>query len=81
MEETTDSGKSPLTEETDVTDAKECICPRTTDVIVVTDRLRTFIPQLKAANTLLGNATSIEDVDEDEEYVEMVRRNFASFFC
>ena len=40
---------------------------------VVTDRLRSFLPQLEAANTLLeSKTTNIEDVNEDEEYIEMV---------
>ena len=40
---------------------------------VVTDRLRSFLPQLEAANTLLeSKAANIEDVSEDEEYIEMV---------
>jgi len=40
---------------------------------VVKDRLRSFLPQLEAANTLLeSKTTNIEDVSEDEEYIEMV---------
>ena len=39
---------------------------------IVTDRLKAFLPQLQAANTLLDRTKNIEDVEEDEEYVEMV---------
>jgi hypothetical protein len=46
---------------------------------VVTDRLRSFLPQLEAANTLLDTkTTNIEDVNEDEEYIEMVHSPTAS---
>jgi len=39
----------------------------------VTDRLRSFLPQIQAANTLLDpTTTNIEDVDEGEEHIEMV---------
>ena len=40
---------------------------------IVFDRLRTFLPKFKAANSLLEKETfDIEDVEDDEEYVEMV---------
>ena len=38
----------------------------------MTDRLKIFLPQLQEANTSLDKTENIEDVDEDEEYVEMV---------
>ena len=43
-------------------------------LIIVSERLRTFLPQLQAANTLLDEKTmNLEDVSEDEEYIEMVK--------
>lgn len=40
---------------------------------LVSERLKQFLPQLKAANELLEHKTiSLEDVEDDNEYVEMV---------
>jgi hypothetical protein len=53
----------------------ECCSPLQAMLIVVSERLRTFLPQLEAANSLLNDNTfDIEDVSEDEEYIEMVFR-------
>jgi len=39
----------------------------------VSERLKAFLPQLEKANTELDDeAKNLEDVDEDEEYIEMV---------
>jgi hypothetical protein len=40
---------------------------------IVSRRLEEFIPQLEAANSLLTDETfNVEDVCEDETYIEMV---------
>ena len=42
-------------------------------LILVSERLKAFLPQLEKANTELDDeANNLEDVDEDEEYIEMV---------
>jgi Domain of unknown function (DUF4598) len=39
----------------------------------VSERLKAFLPRLQAANTLLDEKTvNLEDVNDDEEYIEMV---------
>ena len=51
----------------------ECCSPLWKRLIEVSERLRTFLPQLEVANSLLKeNTFDIEDVAEDEEYIEMV---------
>ena len=48
---------------------------------LVSDRLRQFLPQLKEANDQLEqNTLSLEDVEDDEEYVEMVSSYVATRF-
>lgn len=47
-----------------------------TKVIIVLQRLKAFLPELKRANALLADATpesvNIENVGENSEYIEMV---------
>ena len=42
--------------------------------MIVSERLKTFLPQLKAANTLIDEKTmNLEEVNDDEDYIEMVQ--------
>ena len=39
----------------------------------MTERVRAFLPEIKAANERLHESANLEEVSSDEEHVEMVR--------